>query len=131
MRSEEKIGEIKAELDNTSRRIFALWMVLERAFPRKTEKNVSRACWVKFFSAANCRTGCHSPSKSFRSRVFSRIILYRAGRIQCTRQAPTSIDFTSYLNRPIYMSAFDRYVFTCEINMLCFYNMCDKIVDKN
>jgi len=38
MRSERKIGEVKAKLDNTPRRIFAFRMILERAFPRRMEK---------------------------------------------------------------------------------------------
>lgn len=43
MRSEGKIGEVKAELDNTPRRIFAFRMAPERAFPRRTEKKTCLA----------------------------------------------------------------------------------------
>lgn len=64
MRSEGKIGEVKAELYNTSRRIFALRMVSEHAFPRRTEKPcLARAVLNSFprqtaAPAATCSRSC-------------------------------------------------------------------------
>lgn len=85
-------------------------MVLERAFPRKTEKTRLARAGLNSFPQQIAAPAATRPRS--RSAVkFSRVILYRAEHTRCTRQVPTSIDFISYLNRPIYMSAFDRCVF--------------------